>query len=68
MIKKVDGYLITNSIKHKLNINLVKVRPFLAAKAVDNYVKPIQRDFDPDAYILHIRTNDQTTDKKPDET
>ena len=65
MIKKVDGYLLTNSIKHKY---LVKVRPFLAAKAVDNYVKPIRRDFDPDAYILYIRTNDQTTDKKPDET
>ena len=66
MIKKVDGYLLTNSIKHKY---LAKVRPFLAAKAVDmfDYVKPIQRDFDPDAYILHIGTNDLTTDKKPDE-
>ena len=66
MIKKVHGYLLTNSIKHKY---LVKVRPFLAAKAVDmfDYVKPIQRDFDPDAYILHIGTNDLTTEKKPDE-
>ena len=66
MIKKVDGYSLTNSIKHKY---LVKVRAFLAAKAVDmfDYIKPIQRDFDPDAYILHIGTNDQRTDKKPDE-
>ena len=66
MIKKVDGYLLTNSIKHKY---LVKVRPFLAAKTVDmfDYVKPIQRDFDPDAYILHIGTDDLTADKKPDE-
>ena len=32
-----------------------------------DYVKPIQRDFDPDAYILHIGTNDLTADKKPDE-
>ena len=63
MIKKVDGYLLTISIKHKC---LVKVIPFLAAKAVHifDYVKPIQRDFDPDAYILHIGTNDLTTDKK----
>ena len=47
MIKKVDGYLLTNSIKHKY---LVKVRPSEAAKAVDmfDYAKPIQRDFDPD--------------------
>ena len=44
MIEKVDGYLLTNSLKHKY---LVKVRPFLATKAVDmfDYVKPIQRDF-----------------------
>ena len=65
MIKKVNGYLLTNSIKHKY---LVKVIPFLAAKAVDmfDYVKPIQIDFDPDAYILHIVTNDLTVDEKPD--
>ena len=58
MIKKVDGYLLTNLIKHKY---LVKVRPFLAAKTVDmfDYVKAIQRDFDPDAYILHKRSNDR---------
>ena len=66
MIKKVDGYLLKNSIKHKY---LVKVRPFLVAKTVDmfDYVKAIQRDFDPDAYILHIGTNDLTTDKKTEE-
>ena len=29
-----------------------------------DYVKPIQRDFDPDTYILHIGTNNLTTDKK----
>ena len=32
-----------------------------------DYVKPIQRDFDPDIYILYIGTDDLTTDKKPDE-
>ena len=32
MIKKVDGYLLTNSIKHKYT---AKVRPFLAAKGMD---------------------------------
>ena len=66
MIKKVDGYLLTTSIKHK---NIANVRPFLAAKAVDMfyYAKPVQKDFDQDAYILHISTNDLTTDKKPDE-
>ena len=58
--------MLINSNKHKY---LVKVRPFLAAKAVDifDYIKPIQTDFVPDAYISHIGTNDLTTDKKPDD-
>ena len=66
MIKKIDGYLLTSSINHKY---LVKVRPFLAAKSVDmlGYVKLIKRDLDPEAYVIHICTNDLGTDKTPDE-
>ena len=29
-----------------------------------DYVKPTERDFDPDTYILHIGTNDLMTVKK----
>ena len=52
MIKNIDGYLLTSLINHKY---LVKVRPFLAAKSVDllDYVKPIQRDLDPEAYSIN---------------
>ena len=32
MIKKFDGYLLTNSINHKF---LVKVRPFTIAKTIN---------------------------------
>ena len=66
MIKKIDGYLLTSSINHK---HLVKVRPFLAAKSVDmlDYVKTIKRDLDPEAYVMHIGTNDLETDKTRDE-
>ena len=66
MIKKIDGYLLTSSINHKY---LVKVRLFLAAKSVDmlGYVKLIKRDLDPEAYVMHIGTNDLGTDKAPDE-
>ena len=32
-----------------------------------NYVKPIKRDLDPEAYVTHIGTNDLGTDKTPDE-
>ena len=67
MIKKINECLLTSSINHKY---IVKVRPFLAPKSVDmfDYVKPIQRDFDPQAYVIHIGINDLTTDKTPDET
>ena len=69
MIKKIDGYLLTSSINHKY---LVKVRPFLAAKSVDmlDYVKPIQtiqRDLEPEAYAIHIGTNNLNTDNTPNE-
>ena len=66
MIEKIDGYLLTSSINHKYH---VKVRSFLAAKTVDTfgYVKPIQRDLYPEAYVIHIGTYVITTDKIPDE-
>ena len=56
MIKKIDGYLLTSSVNHKY---IVKVRPFLSAKTVDmvDYIKPTQRDFNPDVahYMLKLR-------------
>ena len=30
-------------------------------------VKPIQRDLDPETYVIYIDTNDLTKDKTPDE-
>ena len=55
MIKKIDRYLLTSSINHNY---LVKVRPFLAAKTVDRFgfVKPVQRDLDPEAYVIHMKS------------
>ena len=66
MTKKIDGYLLTSSINHKY---LMKIRPFLAAKSVEilDYVKPIQRDLDPEAYVIHNGTSNLVTDKTPDE-
>ena len=59
MIKKIDGYLLISSINHKY---LVKVRPFLSSQ-IGGYVKPIQRDLDTEAYVIHIGANDLTTGK-----
>ena len=64
MVKKIDGYLLTSSINHRY---IVKVRPFLSAKTIDmvDYIKPTQRDFNPDVYLLHVRTNDLSSNKSP---
>ena len=62
MLKKTDGYLLTNSINHKF---IVKTTVFPAAKTKDmkDYIKPTKRDFDPDLYIFHAGTNDLSLDK-----
>ena len=62
MLKKTDGYLLTNSINHEL---IEKARVFPAGKTEDikDYVKPTKRDFDPDLYISHAGTNDHSLDK-----
>ena len=54
--------MLASLIKHKY---LVKVRPFLPVKTVNmlDYVKAIQRDLYPEAYVIDIGANDQTTDK-----
>ena len=65
MVKKIDEYLLTSSINHR---SIVKVRPFLSAKTVDmvDYIKPTQRDFIPDVYLLHVGTNDLSSNKFPE--
>ena len=66
MIKKADGYLLTSSLKHRY---LVKTRPFLTAKTIDmyDYIKPTQRNFKPETFILHGGTNDLPLNKSPKE-
>ena len=66
MIKKVNGYLLTSSLKHQY---LVKTRPFPTAKTVDmyDYIKPTQGDFKPEIFVLHVGTNDFPLNKSPKE-
>ena len=66
MVKKIDGYLLTSSINHRY---IVKVRPFLSTKTIDmvDYIKPTQRDFNPDVYLLHVGTNDLSSNKSPEQ-
>ena len=66
MIKKVDGYLLISSLNHRY---LVKTRPFLTAKTIGmyDYIKPTQRNFKPEIFILHGGTNDLPLNKSPKE-
>ena len=66
MVKKIDGYLLTSSINHKY---IVKVRPFLSGKTIDmvDYIKPTQRDFNLDVYLLHFGTNYLSSNKSPEQ-
>ena len=66
MVKKINGYLLTSSINHRY---IVKKRPFLSAKTIDmaDYIKPTQRDFNPDVYLLHVGTNDLFSNKSPEQ-
>ena len=65
MIK--NGYLLTSSLKHQY---LLKTRSFSTAKTIDmyDYIKPIQRDFKQEIFILHVGTNDLPLNKSPKET
>ena len=66
MVKKIGGYLVTSSINHRY---IVKLKPFLSAKTIDmvDYIKPTQRDFNPDVYLLHVGTNDLSSNKSPEQ-
>ena len=64
MIKKVDRYLFTSSLKHQY---LVKTRPFSTAKTIEmyDYIKPTQRHFKPEIFILDVRANYLPLNKSP---
>ena len=65
MVKDVDGYLLTGSIKRKF---IMKVRPLSSARTVDMqvYIKSTKCDFDPSLYLLHVGTIDLLLEDTPE--
>ena len=65
MVKDVDGYLLTGSINIKF---IVKIKPFTSAEIIDmeDYTKPIKREFNPDLYILHVGINNLSLHDTPE--
>ena len=66
MIEKIDGFFLTSCLKRRY---LVKTRPFLTTKRIDmhDYLKPIQRRFKPEMFVLHVGTYDLPLNKSPKE-
>ena len=67
MVKDIDGYLLTGSIKRKF---IVKVRPFSSAKTLDmqDYIKPTKRGFDQFLYLLYVGNNGLSLEDTPEAT
>ena len=65
MLKDVDGYLLTGSLDKKF---IVKVRPCSSAKTEDmhDYLKPTKTDFNSNIFILHVGTNNLSTNHSPE--
>ena len=66
MIKKIDGYLRTSFVNYKY---IVETRLFISAKTVDifEYIKPMQKDFNPDVYIQHVGANNLLFNKSQEQ-
>ena len=62
MVKKVRGFELTKSIRHKANI---KVRSFPKAKVrcMTDHIKPTIREESPDHIIIHTGTNEIPSEK-----
>lgn len=65
MLEDMDGYLITVSLDKK---NIVKIRPFSSAKTenIQDYLMHDKRDFDPSIFIIHVDTNNLSTNDSPE--
>ena len=63
MINKVDGCLLRSFLKHQY---LVKTNIFSIPKTIDvyYYIKLIQREFNPEIFVLHVGTNDLLLNKQ----
>ena len=66
MIEKINGFFLTSCLKRRY---LVKTRPFLTTKRIDmcDYLKPTQRGFKPEMFVLHVGTYDLPLNKSPRE-
>ena len=62
MIKEVNGFELSKSIKHKYSVR-VKFHPSAKTSCINDHVKPVSRNQVADHIILHTRINDLSSNK-----
>ena len=63
MVKEVNGFELSKSIKHKYSVR-VRFHPLAKTSCINDHVKPVFRNQEADI-ILHTGTNDLSSDKTP---
>ena len=56
MIKEVNGFELSKSIKHKYSVR-VRFHPLAKMSCINDHVKPVIRNQKADHIILYTRTN-----------
>ena len=64
MVKEVNGFDQSKSIKHKYSVR-VRFHPSAKTSCIIDHLKPVFRNKEADHIILHTGTNDLSSDKTP---
>ena len=64
MVKKVNGFELSKSVKYKYSVR-VRFHPSAKTSCINDHVKPVIRNQEADHIILHTGTNDLSSDKTP---
>ena len=64
MVKEVNGFELSKSIKHKYPVR-VKFHPWAKTSCIDDHIKPVIQIQEADHRIVHTGTNDLSSGKTP---
>ena len=62
MVKEVNGFELSKSIKHKYSVR-VRFHPLAKTSCINDHLKPVIQNQEADQIILHTGNNDLSSDK-----
>ena len=65
MVKKVRGFELTKSIRHKANIKVISFPKAKVVICMTDHIKPTLHEDSPDHIIIHTGTNEIHSEKTP---